>query len=161
MNDKVLLTIGIILCCIGFFQPNLNIIHGPVAPSNVVDIEKPSNTEILNAAQKVVDILRKDNASRADCLRLSSLYYDMSYLLSLDGDKQLVRNTEEVRQSNRISGLMLRMNLNDKYPNLASAMNTVVVTGIGDDNIPLTPELRKKASDAFMALAWACKEGAK
>lgn len=162
MNNKVLLGIGVLLCLVGLLKPNLNsIINKPHNPTNAVVVDKPSDADILTAATKVVDILRNNNASSDDCLRLSGLYYDMAQLISLDGDKQLVRNTEEVRQANRISGLMLRMNINDKYPNLASAMNTVVVTSMGDDNVPLTPELRKKATDAFSALSWACTQGAK
>lgn len=161
MNNKVLLGIGILLCCVGLFKPDLSLLNRPNNPSVSVEIEKPSNEELLSSAQKVVDVLKNNNASGTDCSRLSGLYYDMAQLISLDGDKQLVRNTEEVRQANRISGLMLRMNINDKYPNLASTMNAVVVASMGDDNVPLTPELRQKAADAFMALAWACDKGAK
>jgi hypothetical protein len=37
----------------------------------------------------------------------------------------------------------------------------MIVSVVGDDQIPLTTELRAKAIDSFMALAWACNEGSK
>jgi len=56
---------------------------------------------------------------------------------------------------------MLHLNIKDKYVDLAESNQALIVDAIGDDNIPLTKELRKKAVDAFMALAWACNEGSK
>lgn len=161
MNNKVLLLIGVVLCVVGLLKPNFSNIIKPSSPTNAVVVDKPTNQDVLVVAEKIISILRNNNASSADCLRLSSLYYDLAQLISLDGDKQLVRNTDEVRQANRISGIMLRMNINDKYPDLGSSMNDLIVAAIGDDNIPLTADLRQKAADAFLALSWACNQGAK
>jgi hypothetical protein len=44
---------------------------------------------------------------------------------------------------------------------LASAAKAVIVSSIGDDNVPLNKDLRAKAVDGFRALAWACDQGAK
>jgi hypothetical protein len=51
--------------------------------------------------------------------------------------------------------------LGGKYPDLAEACNSVVVAGIGDEDIVLDKETRKKAVDTFKALSWACYEGSK
>lgn len=164
MNSKyILLAVGIALLGVGIIKPNLN--NNPFKPNPspqiVVDIDKPVDPLLLANAQKVADILKKHNADDADCYRLASLYRDLAQLVSLDGEWQVVRNTEEIRQANRLSGVMLRMNINDKYPDLAISLNNVLVGSLGDDDVSLNSDLRTKAVDAFMALSWACVEGTK
>lgn len=166
MNDKtkkiVLLSVGVVLLLIGLIKPSLNnVLPTPTRPIVSVEVSAPKDPTLLSLAQEVAKNLQDNNASKDDCLRLSSLYADLASLISLSGEDEVVKNTEEVRQANRIAGLMLKMNLNDKYPNLATAMNNLVIKTIGDDNISLTPELRVKTVDSFNALSWATNEGAK
>jgi hypothetical protein len=56
---------------------------------------------------------------------------------------------------------MLKLNIKDKYPNLAEAAQDLVTTGIGDDDILLTEELREKSAESFRALSWAFYQGSK
>jgi hypothetical protein len=86
---------------------------------------------------------------------------DLATLIELDGEDEVIRTTEEVRQANSLTGLMLRMNIKDKYKELSKSLNDVIVVGIGEDIIPLDADLRAKAAESFRALAWACSEGAK
>lgn len=166
MNDKtkrlVLLSVGVVLLLIGLVKPSLNnVLPTPNRPIVSVEVLAPKDPTLLSLAQEVAKNLQDNNASKDDCLKLSSLYADLASLISLSGEDEVVKNTEEVRQANRIAGLMLRMNLNDKYPNLATVMNNLVIKTIGDDSISLTPELRAKAVDSFNALSWATNEGIK
>ena len=73
----------------------------------------------------------------------------------------VVKNTEEVRQANKLAGVMLKLDIKGKYPELAKATNAVIVASLGDDSLMLDDKLRQQAVDGFKALAWACLEGAK
>jgi hypothetical protein len=158
MNKTVLLIIAGILLVIGLFKPNLSVVPDtPFAPS--VNVVAPSDPEMKEACLEVISILEKGKSS--DALRLSSLYMDIATLIELDGEDEVIKTTEDIRQANSLSGLLLKLDIKGKYPNLAVAAKKVIVTGIGDDDVSLDPELRKKASESFRALAWACKEGSK
>ena len=56
---------------------------------------------------------------------------------------------------------MLRLNIKDKYPNLAEAAESLIVSAIGDDDVSLSEELRSKSAEAFRALSWAFYQGSK
>ena len=161
MNKNLLLVIGGVLIIIGLVKPNFDSVVPSPNPSSVASVEKPSDSNLLELSNKVAQVLKDNNASKSDCVRLSGLYGDLATLISLDEKDEVLKTTEEVRQANRIAGLMLKMNLNDKYPNLASTMNSLVVKTMGDDNVPLNKELRAKAVSSFKALSWATLEGAK
>ena len=66
-----------------------------------------------------------------------------------------------IREVNSVAGKMLRLDIKDKYPNLAELAKDLVVTNIGDDDVILDEELRLKAVEAFRALSWAFWEGSK
>lgn len=153
-KNSVLLLIGCVLILIGFFNPRLGSISIFTNGSTV--FEKPSDVKLVELAQPVISAL--DNSGN-DGLVLANLYNDLATLIEIDQD--IVKNTEEIREANRISGNMLKLGLKDKYPNLGTAANTMVMSYIGEDNAALSPELRKKSVDVFRALAWACKEGSK
>lgn len=160
MNNKTLLIIvaGILLF-VGVFKPNLGTVvpNSPVAPN--VNVVEPTDPELKEACLEVAQILQKGKSS--DALRLSSLYSDMADLIALDGENEVIKTTEEIRQANRLSGLLLRLDLKGKYEGLAEAAKKVVVTSLGDDDVSLDKDLRDKAVIGFKALAWACKEGSK
>lgn len=162
MNTKnLLLLIGAVLIVLGLFKPNLsNIVN--VSPSNTaVIVEKPSNIELLDECQDVVNALKKNNDRKYDAPRLASLYNDLATLISLDNEDMAIKNTEEVRQANKLAGVMLKLDIKGKYPELAKATNSVIVASLGDDSLMLDDKLRQQAIDGFKALAWACLEGAK
>lgn len=159
MNNKtLLLIIAAILLLVGIFKPNLSVVPStPSVPS--VNVVAPSDPEMKEACSEVISILQKGKSS--DALRLSSLYMDISTLIELDGENEVIKTTEDIRQANSLSGLLLKLDIKGKYPNLAEAAKKVIVTGIGDDDVSLDAQLRKKAAESFRALAWACKEGSK
>lgn len=162
MNTKnLLLLIGAILIVLGLFKPNIsNIVN--VTPSNTtVVVEKPSNTELLDECQDVVNALKQNSDGKQDGVRLASLYNDLATLVSLDGENLVLKNTEEIRQANKLAGVMLKLDIKGKYPELAKATNSVIVASLGDDSVMLDDKLRQQAVDGFKALAWACLEGTK
>lgn len=163
MNNKVLLVIGGLLLLIGLVRPNINFpINNPNPVDNIVVVTPPADEELKKTCQLVIDVLKAGPSDRKqDGKRLSELYSDLAVLIRLDGENEVVKTTEEVRQANSLSGLMLQMNIKDKYDGLPEATNAVVLSEIGDDIVPLDEDLRGKAVKAFMALSWACLEGSK
>ena len=162
MKNLVLL-LATILIIIGLFKPDFASIINTSPTNNVstVVVSKPSNIELLDECQDVVNALKKNNDRKYDALRLASLYNDLATLISLDNEDMVVKNTEEVRQANKLAGVMLKLDIKGKYPELAKATNAVIVASLGDDSLMLDDKLRQQAVDGFKALAWACLEGAK
>lgn len=164
MNTKnLILALAALLIVVGLFKPDLSKFINPSKPSNnsVVVVDKPSNPEILDECQEVIDALKTDSDRKTDGVRLASLYNDLATLVSLDGEDLVLKNTEEIRQANKLAGAMLRLDIKGKYPKLAKAAEKVVVSSIGDDSVMLDEKLRQGAVDGFKALSWACLEGSK
>jgi hypothetical protein len=162
MNNKLLLGVGIALVLFGLFKPNLN--FPVVNPNNntIVVVTPPQEKDLKDKCQLVINALADGSTDRKkDGTRLSDLYMDLATLIELDGEDEVVKTTEEVRQANSLCGAMLRMNIKGKYPGLPDAAQSVIITQIGDDIVPLDSDLRKKSAEAFRALAWACNEGSK
>ena len=163
MNKNILLAIAAILVLLGLTKPNLSWINPnrPVAVDSIV-VEEPESEELKAKAQEVVKALVNGSGDRkTDGVRLASLYLDMATLISLDGENEVIKDTEEIRQSNKLTGVMLRLDIKGQYPDLAKSAEDLVVTAIGKDHVLLTKELRAGAVDGFKALAWACNEGSK
>lgn len=164
MNKQVLLGIGLLLIVLGVFKPDLSTFplggRGRPAPVDVLELSAPTDEALLKEANDVVQIA-KNEMSKEEARKLRDLYLDMKQLIKLDGEDEVIKNTEEIRQANAIAGAMLRMDIKGKYATLAKECKDVVVTAIGDDQIMLSPELRSKALDGFDALAWALNEGSK
>lgn len=164
MNSKnLVLVVAGLLICLGLFKPDFsNLVNRPTNSDVVVDVEKPSNKDLLDECNEVIKALKNGPSSRkSDGKRLASLYADMATLISLDGDDLVIKDTEEIRQANKLSGLMLRLDIKGKYPNLPEAAKNLIVASIGDDHVLLDEKLRAGAVDGFKALAWSCLEGSK
>ena len=165
-NSRILLGIATVFIIIGLVKPNLNgLINNDrsVVIDNITVISPPQDKELRTKCSLIIDIFRNSNSSSRvkDSKRLSDLYMDLATLIELDGENEVVKTTEEIRQANVLSGMMLRMNIQGKYPGLADAAQTIVISQIGDEAVVLDSELRQKAVNAFRALSWACYEGAK
>jgi len=165
MNKKALLLLGAVLVGIGLLKPSIvNVFRPNPSPSVVVvddlDLSKPS-AEFNDAVASVVKALSVNSDRKTDGKRLASLFNDLSDLILLDGDDLVIKNTEEIRQANKLAGPMLKMDIKGKYEDLPEAAQSLINKAIGDDNVPLTAELRAKAVEAFKALAWASNEGSK
>jgi hypothetical protein len=162
MNSKFLLIVAAVLVIFGLLKPNLNSFI-PSRPDNVsiVVVEKPSNPDLLEATKPVIEALSLDPERTTDGKRLAELYNDLATLVQLDGENTVIKNTEEISQANAISGLLLRLDIKGKYPELARAAKDLMVKAIGDDMVELDTTLRSKAVEGFKALSWACLEGSK
>lgn len=164
MNKNFLWILAAVLILIGITKPNFNLlINKPVVVDNIVIITPPENSDLRAKCKLIIDILKNSSLKEKtqDAQRLSDLYMDLATLIELDGENEVVKTTEEIRQANSLSGLMLRMNIKNKYPGLSDASQVIIGSQIGDDIVPLDAELRKKAVEAFRALAWAVYEGSK
>lgn len=162
MNKYYLWFVALGLVAFGLLQPHLSVTNNSPANTPIVVVTKPSDAALVDACADVINILKNSGSSRTtDGTRLSELYCDIARLIELDGENTVIKTTEEIKQANSLSGLMLRMDLKGKYPNLAEAAKKVIVAGVGDDATILDANLRQKAVESFMALAWACNEGAK
>ena len=167
MNNKFLLLVGIALIGVGLVKPNLSSFNFPVLnPQCDIEtyiIDAPADTQLLDKARKVVDILKSSNDSTkgSDCIKLSALYSDMATLIELDNDDKIISDTASIKEVNSLAGKMLRLDIKDKYPNLAEAAKNVVVYSIGEDDVVLDSETRAKAVQSFRALSWAFYEGGK
>lgn len=163
MNNKILLVIGGLLLLIGLVRPNINFpVNKPDVVDNIVVVTPPANADLRKSCESVIEAFKTNAPNRKkDAQRLSNLYIDLSSLIELDGENEVIRNTEEIRQANSLSGDMLRLNIKGLYPDLAEAAKNVIVSQIGDEIVPLDKDLRLKAVEAFRALSWACNEGSK
>lgn len=163
MNNKLVLVIGALLILLGLAKidvTNLLPVNGP-GNVDVMELSAPSDENVKKEAQDVIDLLKASKGSKADFKKLRDLSLDLGRLVELDGEDLVVKSTEEIRQANSIAGVMLRLDIKGKYPNLAKEAKEVVVASIGDDNITLSPDLRTKAVAGFNALAWAYNEASK
>lgn len=165
MNYKnLVLIVASLLIFVGLFGSSSisNLLNQPTNNDINIIVEKPSNTDLLDECDEVIKALRSGPSSRTyDGKRLASLYLDMATLISLDGDDLVIKDTEEIRQANKLSGLMLRLDIKGKYPDLPEAAKKLIVASIGDDHVLLDEKLRTGAVDGFRALAWSCMEGSK
>ena len=165
MNTKtLLLALAFILIGIGLFKPNLGSLVDRPQPVvvDIAELSAPVREGLKTKADEVVRVLKNGDSDRkTDGKRLSSLYVDLATLVTLDGDDEVIKNTEEIRQANKLAGTMLKLDIKNKYPKLAEAAKAVIVEAIGDDSVALNKESRVQAAEGFKALAWACSQGAK
>jgi hypothetical protein len=162
-NNNLLLAIAGLLVLIGltkFDLSRLNIVPNRPNAVDVLELPEPTDENVKKEAEDVVAIL-KESGAKVDAKKLRDLYLDLAKLVELDGEEEVIKNTDEIRQANSLAGLMLRLDIKGKYPNLAKEAKEVVVASIGDDHILLSKELRVKAVEGLNALAWACNMGSK
>ena len=163
MNQKnILLGLAVLLIVVGLLKPEFSNILGPNKPAtvDVLELSEPTDPAVKKEADDVVTVL-KEAGAKVDARRLRDLYMDLAKLVELDGENEVVKSTEEIRQANSLAGVMLRLDIKGKYPDLAKETKEVVVASIGDDQILLSKELRAKAVEGLNALAWACNTGSK
>jgi hypothetical protein len=163
MSQKnILLGLAALLIVVGLLKPDFSNILGPNKPVvvDVLELPVPTDEAVKKEADDVVALLKEAGAKK-DAKRLRDLYIDLAKLVELDGEDEVIKSTEEIRQANSLAGVMLRLDIKGKYPDLAKETKEVVVASIGDDQILLSKELRAKAVEGLNALAWACNLGAK
>ena len=166
MNNKVLLVVAGLLIALGLLKPDIGSwINSPRTNINVdeiVVVTPPADPKLREACLPVIESLKSGGSTRKqDGKRLANLSLDLARLIELDGEDTVIKNTDEIRYAIGLAGPMLRMDIKGKYPDLAKNSQGVIVSGIGDDNVPLDEELRKRAVASFQALGWAYNEGSK
>lgn len=164
MNNKLLLSVGVLLVLLGLFKPSIPSLLNNVSSSTTLEqyeTNAPSNPELLEKSKKVIEILQSVNHSTKsyECQKLSALYYDLATLVELDNEDLVIKDTNCIREANGLAGKMLKLNIKDKYPNLAKASQDLVVSQLGDNDVVLDADLRKKAAECFKALSWAFYQG--
>jgi hypothetical protein len=161
-TNIVVLIVGAVLLCYGLLVPFIKSNTNTNPINHTPSVLVPLDPSLKDNCEKVVEILKSGSSDRTvDGVKLSGLFSDLARLIELDGDNEVIKNTDEIREANRIAGAFYNLDLKGKYTNLTQAATNVVVQHIGDDNVALDPELRKKAVEAFNGLAWACYEGSK
>lgn len=155
MNNNTLLIVGVGLIVIGLTKPNLNNLKPNIVSSGKVSVTTPLDPSLKKEAEDVVSALSRSSISSKEAADLRDLYIGLASLIKLDGEDKLVSSTDNIRQANSVGGRLLHLDLKGKCPEVVKESNDLVTKTIGDDNVSLTGELRNKAYDAFMALAWA------
>lgn len=159
--DKIILCVGALLIGGALLKPDLSSFVNVNSNPSVVELD-PVDNEVKEKVKPVVDALKSGPSSRKqDGVRLSSLFHDMSTLISLDGESQVIKTTNDIRNANSLVGNMLRLDIKSKYPDLGKECTSFVQSMIGEEDMALDSETREKAVVAFQALAWACLEGSK
>ena len=162
-NNNLVLVIAGLLILVGLAKFDfslLNILPNRPDTVDVLELPEPTDEAVRKEAYDVASLL-KEAGAKGDAKRLRDLYLDLAKLVELDDEDQVIKSTEEIRQANSLTGVMLKLDIKGKYPNLAKEAKEVVVAAIGDDQILLSKELRAKAVDSLNALAWACNQGSK
>jgi hypothetical protein len=157
-NNKLLWIVAALLLAVGVFQPSLPRFNN--SSSQAVSVSVPSD-ELQSKCEKIIQIVKSSNNSgkTEDMRKLSGLYLDLARLISINDEDTIIKNTEEVREANKLSGKMLELDIKDKYEDLGEELNSVVKSYLGDDNVALSPELRQRSVDVFKAFAWALTRG--
>ena len=162
MNKNIILVLAALLILLGL-SAKFNLVN--LSPNNpkvdVMELVEPTDPNVKREADDVIASLKSAGGDKKDFKKLRDLSLDLGRLVQLDGEDLVIKNTEEIRQANSLAGVMLKLDIKGKYPNLAKEAFEVIVASIGDDNIPLSPELRTKAVDGFNSLAWAYNEASK
>lgn len=166
MNNKstqIVLLVGALLVCWGLFGNKITNISNPSNPVSidVMELTPPVDPIVRQEADEVVALVKSYGGNKSDFKRLRDLMLDLGRLVELDGEDEVIKNTDEIRQANSLSGPMLRLDMKNKYKDLKKESQDVVIAAIGDDNVSLSKELRPKAVGGFNALAWAYNEGSK
>ena len=162
-NNNVILVVAGLLILVGLTKldfSGFNLLPNRPNAVDVLELPEPTDPAVKKEADDVV-VLLKEAGAKNDAKRLRDLYIDLAKLVELDGEDEVVKSTEEIRQANSLAGVMLKLDIKGKYPDLAKEAKEVVVAAIGDDHILLSKELRVKAAEGLNALAWACNMGSK
>jgi hypothetical protein len=166
MNNKIILIVAGLLILLGVSKyelSNLNpFVNNNRVSVDVLELSEPTDPAVKKEAAEVVDLIKSyDNVSKSEFRRLRDLMLDLARLVELDNEDQVIKNTDEIRQANSMAGVMLRLDMKNKYQNLSKESQDVIVASVGDDDVVLSKELRNKAIDGFKALAWAYNEVSK
>lgn len=163
MKNSMVLWVALALIGFGVYNnPNLNW-NNNQTDVVAIDVVAPTDPILLEKAKEIGETFKEEGgfSRKSDALEFAKLMGDLALAISLEGDKEAVSNTSEVREINSMSGHMMELKMKDKYPKTMALCNELVKGVLGDDIVPLAPESRKKAVEAFRAICWGAVEGSK
>ena len=163
-NNLVLILAGT-LVLIGLVKPDFsNLLPNKPAVVENEALTAPASDEVRVVAEKITKIFKESSAKdkKIKGQRFKSLMVDLAKLIKLDGEKEVVKSTKELRFANAVAGNMSDLDMRGEFVDLAKTCTEVVAASLGGtEDILLTPELREKGGDGFLAIAWAVEQGLK
>jgi hypothetical protein len=163
-NNLILILAGT-LVLIGLVKPDFsNLLPGkPVVVENEA-LAAPASDEVKAVAEKITKIFKESSAKdkKFKGQRFKSLMIDLAKLIKLDSEKEVIKSTKELRFANAVAGNMSDLDMKGEFVDLAKTCTEVITVSLGGtEDILLTPELREKGGDGFLAIAWAVEQGLK
>ena len=121
-----------------------------VVPNVTIDFELPPPE-----LKDLVTPLRGIVTDKKDALKVANFFLEFADVIKRDED--VITTTAMIREGFiRAEKLMLqRTSMVGKYPGFGAAKDNVIKETIGLENVELDDDKRKKAVDAFKAIAWA------
>jgi hypothetical protein len=147
--------IAVVLLAVGVF--GIPSMPRPSLPP-AVSVVEPSQ-DMKNTVAEVVRVV--NNMSIIDRLWLQYIYHNCAKVVAADGivDQPAIVTTEGLRAVHRavLKFIWRGMaeNSPNKYAGLAKAIDDAVVAVIGNEQKPITDELRAEAVSVFDAISWA------
>lgn len=136
----------------------------PVPPTPPTpDIPQPS-ADLVALVKPIADLFVGDKATiKKDSANLSAFYMDMAETIERDRATQVIKTTDNVRQTNISAGKLMFQNtgIKGRYPGLGEAIDKALAAKLGLDIVDLTDAKRTEVVNMFKALAWICGEVAK
>lgn len=124
---------------------NVNI----VVPDVEIAIPEPSVTN-----KTLVEGLSDVVTDKKDRIQLRDFFATLAHVI--DTDPNLIKTTSDFKEYNSLSGQLnfTGLDLKDKYNDLGEAIDKVIVSTLGLENVNMTPEKRKVLVDVLNAVAW-------
>jgi hypothetical protein len=162
-STRLLLLVGLVLVIFGLLKPDMSgLFPNKNTNIDVMELTAPTDVNVKKEADEVVSLLKGySSPDKSDFKKLRDLYLDLGRLVQLDGEDEVIKSTEDLRQANKLAGVMLKLDIKGKYPDLAKECQDVIIAAIGDDDVSLSKELRPKGVEGFNGLAWSFNEGSK
>jgi len=163
-NNLVLILAGT-LVLIGLVKPDFSNLlpNKPVVVENET-LSAPVSDGVKAVAEKITKIFKESSAKdkKIKGQRFKSLMIDLAKLIKLDSEKEVIKSTKELRFANAVAGNMSDLDMKGEFVDLAKTCTEVIAVSLGGtEDILLTPELREKGGDGFLAIAWAVEQGLK
>jgi len=87
---------------------------------------------------------------------LGNMFYGLSTVI--ENDRRIFKTTRDVRDTHERAGaLAVQTGQIPKIPGYPEAVGHFIELQVGNENVPLTDEMRSRIVDTFQALGWATK----
>lgn len=155
MNNNIKLGLAVGLCAAAFFGDNIlntikNLPHNVPTPAPVVnvDVVEPS----IEYKGAVKDIVATDIDPK-DASMISCFFLEVADVVK--NDVAFIKTTGQFREFNSVAGgLNFNTALKNKYENLGEAIDAVIVSSIGKEDVALDNTKRNNLVKSLQAIAW-------